>query len=76
MAPMQVLLLDEVTVDLDVLARSSLMAFLRRECRERQATVVYVSGVRVVGEGRACVGVHLSLLAQAALHVFGMPGRL
>ena len=38
----QVLLLDEITVDLDVLARADLLDFLREECEERQATVVYV----------------------------------
>lgn len=38
----QVLLLDEITVDLDVLARADLLEFLREECEERRATVVYV----------------------------------
>ena len=41
---MQVLLLDEVTVDLDVLGRADLLTFLRQECEERGATIVYVSG--------------------------------
>lgn len=41
----QVLLLDEVTVDLDVLARANLMDFLQDECQQRGATVVYVSRV-------------------------------
>ena len=39
---MQVLLLDEITVDLDVLGRSDLLAFLRKECEQRGATIVYV----------------------------------
>ena len=42
--PFRVLLLDEITVDLDVLGRADLMAFLREECRQRGATIVYVSG--------------------------------
>ena len=41
-APRQVLLLDEITVDLDILGRADLMDFLKSECRERGATIVYV----------------------------------
>lgn len=39
----QVLLLDEITVDLDVLGRADLMDFLKQECRQRGATIIYVS---------------------------------
>lgn len=39
---LQVLLLDEITVDLDVLGRADLLAFLRQEAEERQATIIYV----------------------------------
>uniref|UniRef100_A0A7S0V9H2 ABC transporter domain-containing protein n=1 Tax=Polytomella parva TaxID=51329 RepID=A0A7S0V9H2_9CHLO len=39
--PYDVLLLDEITVDLDVLARLRLLDFFRSECHERQATIVY-----------------------------------
>lgn len=42
--PFKVLLLDEITVDLDVLGRADLMTFLRDECRERGATIIYVRG--------------------------------
>ena len=38
----QVLLLDEITVDLDVLGRADLLAFLRDECEHRGATIIYV----------------------------------
>jgi len=41
--PFQVLLLDEITVDLDVLGRADLMNFLKEECKERGATTIYVS---------------------------------
>lgn len=41
--PFKVLLLDEITVDLDVLGRADLMEFLKEECRERGATIIYVS---------------------------------
>jgi CCR4-NOT complex subunit CAF16 len=40
MGEWDVLLLDEVTVDLDVLVRSELLAFLIRESEERGATIV------------------------------------
>jgi CCR4-NOT complex subunit CAF16 len=39
----QVLLLDEITVDLDVLARADLLEFLKEESEQRKATIVYVS---------------------------------
>jgi CCR4-NOT complex subunit CAF16 len=35
-----VLLLDEVTVDLDALVRAELLAFLVKESKERGATIV------------------------------------
>ena len=41
--PFKVLLLDEITVDLDVLGRADLMNFLRQECEQRGATIIYVS---------------------------------
>ena len=40
---MQVLLLDEITVDLDVLGRADLMDYLRSETEERGATIIYVT---------------------------------
>ena len=40
-----VLLLDEVTVDLDVVARANLLAYLDDECRERGATIVYATHI-------------------------------
>lgn len=43
----QVLLLDEITVDLDVLGRADLMSFLKEECETRRATIIYVCGVVV-----------------------------
>lgn len=42
---MQVLLLDEITVDLDVLARADLLTFLVSECEERGATIVYATHI-------------------------------
>ena len=37
--------LSKVTVDLDVLVRQNLLAFLKEECRDRQATVVYATHI-------------------------------
>lgn len=41
MAPWDILLLDEVTVDLDVLVRGDLIDFLIEESKTRKATIVY-----------------------------------
>ena len=43
--PFKVLLLDEVTVDLDALARRSLLNFLKDEARDRGATIVYTTHI-------------------------------
>ncbi|KAH9609657.1 hypothetical protein KSS87_021123 [Heliosperma pusillum] len=43
--PFQVLLLDEVTVDLDVVARLDLLDFLAEECEQRGATIVYATHI-------------------------------
>merc|ERR1719155_143399 len=39
--PSSLLLMDEVTTDLDVVSRQALLQFLREECDERGTTVVY-----------------------------------
>jgi CCR4-NOT complex subunit CAF16 len=43
--PWDLLLLDEVTVDLDVLVRSDLLNFLKKETEERQATILYATHI-------------------------------
>jgi CCR4-NOT complex subunit CAF16 len=43
--PSELLLLDEVTTDLDLLARSRLLAFLREESEQRGTSIVYASHV-------------------------------
>ncbi|KAA8543383.1 hypothetical protein F0562_021122 [Nyssa sinensis] len=43
--PFQVLLLDEVTVDLDVVARLDLLDFFKEECELRGATIVYATHI-------------------------------
>lgn len=41
----KVLLLDEITVDLDVLARADLLTFLKKECEVRGATIIYATHI-------------------------------
>lgn len=43
--PYKVLLLDEITVDLDVLARADLLKFLKMECEQRGATIIYATHI-------------------------------
>ena len=43
--PWTVLLLDEVTVDLDLLSRSEFLGFLKRETERRACTVVYATHI-------------------------------
>lgn len=43
--PWDVLLLDEITVDLDLLSRSNFLAFLKRETETRSCTIVYATHI-------------------------------
>lgn len=43
--PFKVLLLDEITVDLDVLGRADLMRFLVDECEQRGASIIYATHI-------------------------------
>ena len=43
--PWRVLLLDEITVDLDLLTRSNFMMFLQRETESRACTIVYATHI-------------------------------
>ncbi|KAL4989041.1 P-loop containing nucleoside triphosphate hydrolase protein [Aspergillus falconensis] len=43
--PWQVLLLDEITVDLDLLSRSNFLSFLKRETETRPCTIVYATHI-------------------------------
>lgn len=43
--PWQVLLLDEITVDLDLLSRSNFLAFLKQETETRDCTIVYATHI-------------------------------
>ncbi|CAA7390509.1 unnamed protein product [Spirodela intermedia] len=43
--PFKVLLLDEITVDLDVVTRMDLLDFFKEECDQRGATIVYATHI-------------------------------
>ncbi|TDZ19660.1 ABC transporter domain-containing protein [Colletotrichum sidae] len=43
--PWTILLLDEITVDLDVLSRAEFLAWLRRETEIRECTIVYATHI-------------------------------
>ena len=43
--PWQVLLLDEITVDLDLLSRSNFLSYLKRETESRACTIVYATHI-------------------------------
>lgn len=43
--PWQVLLLDEITVDLDLLSRSNFLAWLKQETESRPCTIVYATHI-------------------------------
>merc|ERR1711959_266766 len=43
--PFEVLLLDEVTVDLDVVSRSDLLSYLKEETESRGATILYATHI-------------------------------
>ena len=61
---MQVLLLDEITVDLDVLGRADLLAYLRAETEERGACIVYATHIF---DGLESWATHLMYLADGGL---------
>jgi len=43
--PYQVLLLDEITADMDVVGRLDLLRFFEEECAERGATIIYATHI-------------------------------
>lgn len=65
--PFKVLLLDEITVDLDVLGRADLMAFLASECADRGATIVYATHIL---DGLDAWPTHIAFVARGALRRF------
>lgn len=43
--PWRILLLDEITVDLDLLSRSNFLGFLKKETEKRECTIVYATHI-------------------------------
>jgi len=64
MIPYSVLLLDEITVDLDVLGRADLMRFLRDECEQRSVTIVYATHIF---DGLEQFATHVAFVARGKL---------
>ncbi len=88
LSPAEVMLLDEVTTDLDLLARARLLGFLRRESEARGATIVYathildalddwITHVAFMDAGRMLLAAPICAIAQLAdLRARGVPGPL
>ncbi|KAF8427424.1 putative ABC transporter [Tirmania nivea] len=66
--PWRVLLLDEVTIDLDVLARARFLRFLRAETQARPCTVVYATHIL---DGLAGWPTHLVRMTRGHVRQFG-----
>ncbi|KOM35160.1 hypothetical protein LR48_Vigan02g131000 [Vigna angularis] len=62
--PYKVLLLDEVTVDLDVVTRMDLLEFFREECEQREATIVYATHIF---DGLEAWATHLAYIQDGEL---------
>lgn len=64
--PWDVLLLDEITVDLDLLSRSNFLGWLRGETERRGATVVYATHIldNLVGWPTHLVHMHLGRVKE------------
>jgi CCR4-NOT complex subunit CAF16 len=64
---LSVILLDEVTADLDVLSRADLLGFLREESEQRGVTILYATHVL---DGIADWATHLAFLSPGRLRCF------
>lgn len=63
-AYLQVLLLDEVTVDMDIVGRLDLLKFFKEECSERGATIVYATHIF---DGLETWATHIAYVSNGAL---------
>jgi CCR4-NOT complex subunit CAF16 len=71
--PKKLLLLDEITTDLDLLARQDLLAFLRAESEERGTAILYASHILDRLERWAT---HLAYMARGRLEVLAPLGEI
>jgi len=65
--PFEVLLLDEITVDLDVVGRQDLLDFLKADCEERGATMIYATHIF---DGLEDWATHLAYITKGTMPVF------
>lgn len=65
--PYEVLLMDEITVDLDVVARKDLLRYFRRESEERGATMIYATHIF---DGLETWPTHIAHCADGKVHRF------
>ena len=72
-SPLQVLLLDEVTVDMDIVGRLDLLNFFKKECSERGATIVYATHIF---DGLEKWATHLAHIANGELQKGRVPSLL
>lgn len=68
-----VLLMDEVTVDLDVLSRLDLLRFFEEECSERGATIIYATHIF---DGMEKWATHLAYVEEGSLKRGGPTGEI
>merc|ERR1712216_342744 len=71
--PFRALLLDEITVDLDVVARAELMKYFEEECEERGATVIYATHIF---DGMEEWATHLARVKKGKLLGVGSPKEM
>ncbi|KAI7854248.1 P-loop containing nucleoside triphosphate hydrolase protein [Circinella umbellata] len=64
--PWELLLLDEVTMDLDILVRTELLKYLRNECETRGATIIYATHIF---DGLGTWMTHIARMADGAILV-------
>eukprot|EP00798_Chlamydomonas_sp_ICE-L_P003124 gene3124-13136_t len=71
--PYKVLLLDEITVDLDVLGRADLMHFLKEDCAERGATILYATHIF---DGLESWPTHVAYMTRGEMRMFKSAGEV
>lgn len=75
--PWRVLLLDEITVDLDLLSRSNFLGFLKKETESRACTIVYATHIldNLAGWPNHLVHMHMGKVKEwGALEKFDLGG--
>lgn len=71
--PFKILLLDEVTVDMDVLGRLELLRFFKRETEERGCTIIYATHIF---DGLSDWMTHVAFVSDGAMVKGALPPLL